>query len=355
AEEASDVLMGRLTFAPAAGRNGTEAVPYKVCRERPPCRSGCAARMGKRSVPSQHATAPCYGYPPPATPASSRRHSSSPNVHDIPAGPLPRGRGSLSLQCAYLPACPGAFLMPRPTRTCPGPLSRRHFLKVGALALGGLAVNGVSALRVTAKEGTTPLPDTSVIFVWLPGGPPHMETDDMKPEAPAEYRGEFKPIKTNVPGIDVCELLPLHAKLADKYTLVRSVHHAFADHGGGHKRFLTGRDPLQPTGFVNDYPMVGSMVAKLFETRKVGVPNYIACVDQGRQGIDVFSFGSAYLGPATHPFWVPGDPSAPKFEVKNLALSDEMHERLKERTELLIGLDTTPASRDRSGTMAAMD
>ena len=245
--------------------------------------------------------------------------------------------------------------MPRPTRTCPGPLSRRHFLKVGALALGGLAVNGVSALRVTAKEGTTPLPDTSVIFVWLPGGPPHMETYDLKPDAPAEYRGEFKPIKTNVPGVDVCELLPLHAKLADKYTLIRSVHHAFADHGGGHKRFLTGRDPLQPTGFVNDYPMVGSMVAKVFETRKVGVPNYIAGVDAGRQGIDVFSFGSAYLGPATHPFWVPGDPSSPKFEVKNLALSDEMHARLKERTELLTGLDTTPSSRDRTGTMAAMD
>ena len=122
-----------------------------------------------------------------------------------------------------------------------------------------------------------------------------METYDLKPNAPAEYRGEFKPIKTNVPGLEVCEHLPLHAKIADKFTLIRSVHHNFADHGGGHKRFLTGRDPVQPTGFVNDYPMVGSMVAKVFEQRKTGVPNYIAGVDAGRQGVDVFSFGSAIL------------------------------------------------------------
>ncbi len=82
--------------------------------------------------------------------------------------------------------------------------------------------------------------------------------------------------------------------------------------------------------------MVGSMVAKVFENRKVGVPNYIAGVDAGRGGIDTFSFGSAYLGPATHPFWVSGDPSSPKFEIKNLALSDEMHERLEgSRTHLL--------------------
>lgn len=242
-----------------------------------------------------------------------------------------------------------------PIRHCPGPLSRRNFLQLGAATLGGLGLHSLSALQVRAKEGTPTLPDTSVIFIWLPGGPPHMETYDLKPNAPAEYRGDFKPIRTNVPGLDVCEHLPLHAKIADKYTLIRSVHHAFADHGGGHKRFLTGRDPLQPTGFVNDYPMVGSMVAKVVENRKVGVPNYIAGVDAGRQGIDVFSFGSAYLGPATHPFWVSGDPSAAKFEIKNLALSDEMHARLQERTALLGGLDTTPTALDRTGTMAAMD
>src|SRR5262245_48164618 len=131
---------------------------------------------------------------------------------------------------------------------CPGPLSRRDFLRLGAAGLGGIGLSNALGLRARAKEAGQSLPDTSAIFLWLPGGPPHMETYDMKPDAPAEYRGAFKPIRTNVPGIDVCELLPLHAKFADKFTLIRSIAHSFSDHGGGHKRFLTGRDPREPTG-----------------------------------------------------------------------------------------------------------
>ena len=93
-------------------------------------------------------------------------------------------------------------------------------------------------------------------------------------------------------------------KCADKYAIIRSVHHTFSDHGGGHKRFLTGRDPMSPVGFVNDYPMVGSMVSKCREGRNVGLPNYIAGVDGGRQQIDTFSFGAAYLGAGDHPVHV---------------------------------------------------
>ena len=151
-----------------------------------------------------------------------------------------------------------------------------------------------------ASEAGHTVEDTSVILLWLPGGPPHMETYDMKPDAPAEYRGDFKPIPTNVPGMEVCEHLPRHARIADKYTLIRSISHNFADHGGGHKRFLTGRDPKEPTGIVNDYPMVGSMTAKMREGRNVGLPNYVSGVDQGRSDVDVFTFGAAYLGPSYH-------------------------------------------------------
>src|SRR5215470_8976618 len=111
--------------------------------------------------------------------------------------------------------------MHRPTLACPGPLTRRNFLKLGALALGAGA-RGLLPMRLTAAEANRSA-DTSVILIWLPGGPPHMETYDMKPDAPVEYRGEFKPIRTNVPGIDVCELLPLHAKIADRFTLIRSI------------------------------------------------------------------------------------------------------------------------------------
>ncbi|MFM7863063.1 MAG: DUF1501 domain-containing protein, partial [Planctomycetaceae bacterium] len=135
---------------------------------------------------------------------------------------------------------------------CPGPVSRRSFLEAGSLGLGMLGLGDYLKLRAADPAVGAALPDTSVIFVWLPGGPPHMEMYDMKPEAPAEYRGLFSPIATNVPGLQVCELMPRHAQCADRYTIIRSVAHEFADHGGGHKRFLTGRMPATPTGFVND-------------------------------------------------------------------------------------------------------
>ncbi|HTU92192.1 MAG TPA: DUF1501 domain-containing protein [Gemmataceae bacterium] len=239
------------------------------------------------------------------------------------------------------------------SRRCIGPVSRRHFLKIGALTLGGAGLRGLLPLRLQAAA-TGQSPDTSVILIWLPGGPPHMETYDMKPDAPAEYRGAFRPIKTNVPGMDVCELLPMHARIADKFTLIRSVAHQFADHGGGHKRFLTGRDPRSPVGFVNDYPMVGSMVAKVREDRQAGVPNYIAGADPGRDQIDVYSFGAAYLGPSTHPFMIAGDPSSPKFKVKNISIAQETRGRLHDRLGLLQQLDSVPVEIDSSGAMEAM-
>src|SRR6058998_2966082 len=97
-----------------------------------------------------------------------------------------------------------------PTLGCPGPVSRRQFLRMGGLALGGLGAHGILPWKLQAQELGELASDTSVILIWLPGGPPHMETYDMKPDAPAEVRGEFKPIRTVVPGMDVCEYLPLH-------------------------------------------------------------------------------------------------------------------------------------------------
>jgi hypothetical protein len=245
--------------------------------------------------------------------------------------------------------------MIRPTPICPGPPSRREFLRLGLAALGGIGLGQITALRAAAGRAGKTVPDTSVIFVWLPGGPPHLDTYDPKPDAPAEYRGEFRPIHTNISGIDICEHLPLHAKVADKFALIRSIAHTFADHGGGHKRFLTGRDPLEPTGFVNDYPMVGSMVAKVRQQFHSTVPNYVAAVDGGRQGIDTFSFGSAYLGPSTHPFVVVGDLSNKDFRVQNLSLLPAVEAQLKDRVELLKGLDSLNRDIDGSGTMHAMD
>lgn len=239
------------------------------------------------------------------------------------------------------------------TRRCPGPLRRRSFLQAGALGLTGLGMADLLRLRAEAGQTGGSTPDTSVIFIWLPGGPPHTETYDMKPNAPADYRGEFNPISTAVPELQVCELLPLHAKMADKFNIIRSVAHTFADHGGGHKRFLTGREPKQPTGFVNDSPMVGSIVAKMREHVQNGLPNYIS--GAGRGNVDTYSFGAAYLGPSYTPFNVPGDPNDPDFSVRSLELSQSMSDRLDDRMSLLRGLDNLRRDVDASGQLSAMD
>lgn len=237
---------------------------------------------------------------------------------------------------------------------CSGPVSRREFLRVGMLGLGGMTLPDL--LRLRALGATQPdKNDTSIIFVWLPGGPPHMETYDMKPDAPSDYRGIFRPIPTTVPGLDICEHLPLHAKFADKYSIVRSIAHEFADHGGGHKRFLTGRIPKSPVDTVNDNPMAGGIVAKCREHRMVGVPNYINLADAGREGVDVFAFGSAYLGPSYVPFAVPGDPTAANFTVPNVAPLQEVTGRLDDRLRLLSGFDRLRRAADSSGLMNSMD
>lgn len=231
-------------------------------------------------------------------------------------------------------------------------MTRRHFLGAGAFGIGALSMPDLLRLKANANPSSD---DPAVILLWLPGGAPHMEMYDLKPDAPAEYRGEFRPIRSNVPGIDVSEHLPMHAKCADKYAIIRSVHHTFSDHGGGHKKFLTGRDPMSPVGFVNDYPMVGSYVAKLRGDRAIGLPGYIAGVDGGRQQVDTFSFGASYLGQATTPFTIAGDPADPKFGVKNLSIPAELVDKLSDRQSLLKKLDSNRRDLDASGSMTAMD
>src|SRR6266436_2933157 len=140
---------------------------------------------------------------------------------------------------------------------------RRDFLRIGGLGLCGITMLDVLRAQGTAAPRPARQPKARhMICVWLGGGPPHTDMFDMKPDAPAEYRGEFKPIQSKVPGLQVCELMPELGKLADKYTIIRSV--TTMNKPGDHARapfyWLTG-NPRLPSG-TDEYPMYGSAVSK---------------------------------------------------------------------------------------------
>ena len=233
---------------------------------------------------------------------------------------------------------------------CPGPMCRRSFMEAGSLAMGGLALSDLLRLRAAGSEAGQPKTDTSVILIWLQGGPSHLETYDLKPEAPVDYRGECQPIDTNVPGISVCEHLPEHAKVADKFNLIRSIAHGFANHAGGAGRFLSGYNPLRPLDPLAQFPCLGPVVSKMLEGRRdPAMPRYIASAN------NVYGGGSASLGAAYLPFVVASDPNDPKFAVNNLSLSGKVKDRLDDRRTLLDAFDGVRRDVDRSGVMSAID
>jgi len=237
------------------------------------------------------------------------------------------------------------------TRTCES-ASRRTVLKVGALGLGGLTLPQLLRARAARAAEGRPVSDTAVIQIWCSGGPTQFETYDPKPEAPAEYAGPFRAIATNVSGIRVSELLPLHAKTADKFTLIRSLSHDDSGHGSATKNVLSGyKHPPGTNEGTILYPNVGSIVAKWREDEQRRLPNYV-CVP--RVGIRDGGFdhsGSAYLGPAYNPYGVD-----PKQGPDSLELPLELSpRRLQNRRKLLSTFDTLRREVDEAGMMQGMD
>ncbi|MBX9790210.1 MAG: DUF1501 domain-containing protein [Pirellulales bacterium] len=216
---------------------------------------------------------------------------------------------------------------------CLGPVRRREFLRAGVLGLGGL---GLADLMQAQASGTAEHRDTSVILFWMWGGPSQLETYDLKPEAPSEYRGPFRPIPTTVPGLEVCELFPRQARLADKFSLVRSLHHEMSAHNDGSIEVLTGKTPRQPdptSQARSEHPDFGMIAARCRGARADGLPNYVGIPRQP------FMTQPNYLGVSQAAF-ATGDPAAEKFRAPNL--------------ELAAGLDATRLD-DRSGLVAQFD
>src|SRR5438552_445215 len=227
-------------------------------------------------------------------------------------------------------------------RCCDG-LSRRGFLKVGFLGLAGLTLADHLRLKAAAAEAGRQTPDTAVILIWLGGGPSHLDMYDLKPDAPVEFRGEFKEIATNVPGIRVGEHLPLEAKLMDKMTVVRSVMHTNAGHGMGTHWMLTG---YVPTIEINDNlnPSCGSVVARMRGANAPRLPAYV-CLPNPPP-----SANAAYLGASYNPFTPGSDPNSPGFEVRDLRLVPQVDlNRFRNRRELLRGLDNLRRDVDVQG------
>ena len=215
------------------------------------------------------------------------------------------------------------------------------------MRIGGLAMGGLSLPQLLRAEAETGIRNShkAVIMIFLPGGPPHQDFLDLKPDAPAEIRGEFKPIKTNVSGIEICELLPRLAGMTDKLAIIRSIVGATGDHYSF--QCMTGRSHRQqPAG---GWPSIGSSLSKLKGPVDPSVPPFVGLApkmghmpwaDAGQPG---------FLGIAHAAFKPEGDGK------DDMVLNGVTLERLQDRRALLTAFDRFRRDADASGTMQGMD
>jgi hypothetical protein len=177
---------------------------------------------------------------------------------------------------------------------------------------------------------------TSVILFWMWGGPSQLETFDPKPNAPSEYRGPFHPISTNVPGLDICEIFPRLSQLADKYTVIRSLHHEMSSHNDASIEMLTGKTPAQadPTSTaLSEHPDIGMVTSRLRGTTGRGLPNYVGIPRKP------FMTRPQYLG-VSHTAFETGDPSVENFQPANLSIGAGLNaSRLTDRLGLMTQFD----------------
>ncbi len=200
-----------------------------------------------------------------------------------------------------------------PATFCPGPLHRREFLRLGLAGMGSLTWSEVLRQRADASPNTSGA-DKALLVVWLHGGASHLETYDPKPLAPSEYRGPYRAIATRVPGMQVSELLPRHASVAHRFTLLRSLAHTGPCHDSGPQQLFTGF-PTSVNRLKPNHPDLFAIVDQIRSDSSRAIPNYV--------GVPPIPYlGAAYLGTAHEPFAVNGDPNDPHFEVPNLGLQD---------------------------------
>jgi hypothetical protein len=230
---------------------------------------------------------------------------------------------------------------------CDG-VSRRDFLTIGGTLLGG-ALSLPRLLAAEARSGVK-LSHRALINVFLPGGPPHIDMWDLKPDAPREFRGEFNPIRTNVPGIQICEHFPQMAKMTDKFVIIRSLSGSAGDHDA--YQCMTGhrRDP-QKDGY---WPALGAWVSKVQGPANPAVPPHLSLMYRTGERRWGYPGSGGFLGLAHAPFPLVGG-QGQKMKSDNLVLHGVTLEGLQERMSLLHAFDNLNRKLDQRGLMDGMD
>jgi len=220
-------------------------------------------------------------------------------------------------------------------------ISRRQLLQVGGLGWLGLHLPGL--LRAEATNTGTPRID-SCILIFYYGGPSHIDMWDMKPDAPAVVRGEFQPIATSAPGVQICEHMPLTAQVMDKACLLRGMHHPMRNHNSAAAEALCGRTP--DSGDLElladdalSFPCYGSLLTHQLEDRQRELP-HVALPHVMYNVVKLPGQTAGFLGSAYEPFQIQADPNAPNFSVRELQYAAGMNEtRLRHRRSLVQSID----------------
>ena len=240
----------------------------------------------------------------------------------------------------------------RPVRLCDG-ISRRGFLRVGSLG-AGLTLPSVLQSR-HASAATVDRNDTAIILLFQAGGASHIDMYDMKPSMSAEVRGPFHPIATNQHGLDVCELMPGHARIADKLAVIRSIKHNLAVHDDGTHWLQTGWPLLNARQMGQQNPSQGSVISALAGPRKSGMPAYVAIPEDYRRHAGYYE-GPAFLSSRHAALDAGGDPSLGNYRPPEFKLPAEVvMSRLDERRGLMREFDSLSRQLDREPAFRNLD
>jgi hypothetical protein len=234
----------------------------------------------------------------------------------------------------------------KPSRFCDGH-SRRHFLRIGGLAMGGLALPQImQAEEASPTTRGKKLGHKAIIMIYLSGGPSHQDMYDLKMEAPLEIRGSFRPIQTNVPGIEICEHLPRLAKIMDKVAIIRSLHGCPDQHASD--LCLSGY-PIGPKGRQDDHPSLGAAVSRLQGPVDPAIPPFAGLTIKTRHAPYSNPGLPGFLGQAHAPFQPDGEGLA------NMRLNGVSLDELRNRQALLGSFDAFRRQVDSSESLRSVD